>query len=244
MRPGCAQRFVSCSSEVGATPRMSLRNLPIAMLLCARSCAPRAAAFPCSSSAASAGGGVAILRRTCYVCASVAIACSLLDRWSVLQCSPGGRRSGTAGPWKQCARIGPFSLRCVWRRRQPRLAALPRRRQDSLHARPAHAPLEREVLLRCPTWAPSGRRPKVINELLTEKCGLTRAPANWRETLVRELSKFGYTKSVYDPCAFLLFGDEPLEGFVIMEIDDLLNAGSSIHQACMDESQEKFTFGK
>lgn len=54
----------------------------------------------------------------------------------------------------------------------------------------------------------------------------------------------GYVKSIYDPCAFLLFTGDFFEGFVIVEIDDLLNAGYAAHKTPTEELQKKFTFGK
>ena len=89
--------------------------------------------------------------------------------------------------------------------------------------------------------------------LLTEVYGLVSGPSWWRRSLLNVLIKeLGYKLCPFDRCVLVLHADpsEKLEdqnktqGFVVIEIDDLLEAGSSRHREKMALLEKRFHFGK
>lgn len=86
--------------------------------------------------------------------------------------------------------------------------------------------------------------------LETEVYGLVSGPAWWRrsflEVLVREL---GYRINPYDRCVLTLDSDKhdpeaKTQGVVVIEVDDVLEAGKAEHQKRMKWLEEKLRFGK
>ena len=95
--------------------------------------------------------------------------------------------------------------------------------------------------------------PKQLILLLTEIYGLVSGPAWWRRSLLSVLVKdLGYTVSPYDRCVLILKADpsEKLEdqkstqGIVVIEVDDVLEAGGERHRRKMLELESRFRFGK
>ena len=90
--------------------------------------------------------------------------------------------------------------------------------------------------------------------LLTEVYGLVSGPAWWRRSLLEILVKeLGYRVNVYDRCVLTLDsqaepGGDPsalkTEGIMVLEVDDILEAGGPRHRAKMDELEKKLRFGK
>lgn len=90
--------------------------------------------------------------------------------------------------------------------------------------------------------------------LLTEVYGLVSGPAWWRRSLLEILVKeLGYRVNVYERCVLTLDapqgkdGDQDnalTEGIMVLEVDDILEAGGPRHRAKMDELEKKLRFGK
>ena len=89
--------------------------------------------------------------------------------------------------------------------------------------------------------------------LLTEVYGLVSGPSWWRRSLLEVLiSELGYRLSAYDKCVLTLDADpnnkdenpEHTQGIIVVEIDDLLEAGSDRHRAKMLQLEKRFKFGK
>ena len=89
--------------------------------------------------------------------------------------------------------------------------------------------------------------------LLTEVYGLVSGPSWWRRSLLNVLIKeLGYKLCPFDRCVLVLHADpsEKLEdqdktqGIVVIEIDDLLEAGSPRHREKMTLLEKRFNFGK
>ena len=78
--------------------------------------------------------------------------------------------------------------------------------------------------------------------------GLTDAPFAWNRHLDQELQSLGYVPHVLDPCFYTLFtvheGRRQLEGVIMLATDDLIDAGSSLHQQQMMKLKAKYKFGK
>ena len=96
--------------------------------------------------------------------------------------------------------------------------------------------------------------------LLTEVYGLVSGPAWWRRSLLELLVKeLKYRVNPYDRCVLTLDADindpaeqvtvygqtyRPTQGIIVIEVDDLLEAGSSEHRAKMKWLESKLKFGK
>ena len=86
--------------------------------------------------------------------------------------------------------------------------------------------------------------------LLTEVYGLVSGPAWWRRSLLEILVKeLGYRVNVYDRCVLTLDSQaEPggdssalkTEGIMVLEVDDILEAGGPRHRAKMDELERNY----
>ena len=83
--------------------------------------------------------------------------------------------------------------------------------------------------------------------LNTDVYGLVSGPAWWRrsflEVLVKEL---GYRTNPYDRCVLTLDAEEqvPTRGAIVIEVDDVLEAGDEEHRRRMKVLEEKLRFGK
>ncbi|OLQ12867.1 hypothetical protein AK812_SmicGene3197 [Symbiodinium microadriaticum] len=89
--------------------------------------------------------------------------------------------------------------------------------------------------------------------LLTEVYGLVSGPSWWRRSLLNVLIReLGYKLCPFDRCVLVLHADpsEKLEdqdktqGIVVIEIDDVLEAGSPRHREKMELLEKRFNFGK
>ena len=89
--------------------------------------------------------------------------------------------------------------------------------------------------------------------LLTEIYGLVSGPSWWRRSLLNVLIKeLGYKLCPFDRCVLVLDADpnekledqEKTQGIVVIEIDDLLEAGSQRHREKMNLLEKRFRFGK
>ena len=89
--------------------------------------------------------------------------------------------------------------------------------------------------------------------LLTEIYGLVSGPSWWRKSLLEVLIKeLGYCLSAFDKFVLTLDADptnqdedpNQTQGIIVVEIDDLLEAGSARHRAKMLQLEKKFKFGK
>ena len=75
--------------------------------------------------------------------------------------------------------------------------------------------------------------------------GLPDAPLHWRRTLRKVLlEELGYKPARMDPCMFLLHVKNQLEGVILVEVDDLLMAGSPEHERRVGQLTKRFKFGK
>ena len=98
-----------------------------------------------------------------------------------------------------------------------------------------------------------GYDPRQLILLLTEVYGLVSGPAWWRrsflELCVKEL---GYRVNCYDRCVLTLDGPEtkdhntkvPTRGIMVIEVDDILEAGDEVHRQKMSWLEQKLRFGK
>ena len=118
------------------------------------------------------------------------------------------------------------------------LQALPTTRRKKLAIRqPRDEPLE-------------GLHPKQLLLLLTEVYGLVSGPSWWRRSLLKiSTEKLGYQVNVYDKCILTLPSEDPREGaptqgFMVIEVDDIAEAGNAKHLAKMKELEEMLKFGK
>ena len=90
--------------------------------------------------------------------------------------------------------------------------------------------------------------------LLTEVYGLVSGPAWWRRSLLEILVKeLGYRVCVYDRCVLTLDGPidpknpdakVPTKGLMILEVDDILEAGDNDHRKLMATLEKRLRFGK
>ena len=93
-----------------------------------------------------------------------------------------------------------------------------------------------------------GFHPKQLIRLETEVYGLVSGPAWWRRSLLEILVKeLGYRVNVYDRCVLTLDGEngkDTTEGVIILEVDDILEAGATVHQKKMELLEKRLRFGK
>ena len=90
--------------------------------------------------------------------------------------------------------------------------------------------------------------------LLTEVYGLVSGPSWWRRSLLEILVKeLGYRVNVYDRCVLTLDQEEnkdfkdpntPTRGILVLEVDDMLEAGDSVHRQKMELLEKRLRFGK
>ena len=79
----------------------------------------------------------------------------------------------------------------------------------------------------------------------TEIYGLVSGPSWLRASLTVDLLAAGYRKNPYDKCLFTLFSsDEPSEGQLLLDIDDLIEGGKEIHRETMRKFYDKYRCGK
>ena len=96
-----------------------------------------------------------------------------------------------------------------------------------------------------------GCHPEQLVLLNGEVYGLVSGPAWWRRSLLEVLVKqLGYRINAYDRCVLTLDSKESSEhpkqtqGIIVIEVDDLLEAGGKRHQSLMRQLEERFKFGK
>ena len=95
-----------------------------------------------------------------------------------------------------------------------------------------------------------GYHPDQLILLLTEVYGLVSGPAWWRRSLLEILVKdLGYRVNVYDRCVLTLDASEDTknaktEGIMVLEVDDILEAGNERHREKMALLEKKLRFGK
>ena len=99
-----------------------------------------------------------------------------------------------------------------------------------------------------------GYSPEQLILLLTEVYGLVSGPAWWRRSLLELLVKeLQYRVCVYDRCILTLDGpidpknpDAPVKtrGFIVLEVDDLLESGDAEHRKKMEWLEKRLKFGK
>ena len=86
--------------------------------------------------------------------------------------------------------------------------------------------------------------------LLTEVYGLVTGPSWWRRSLLEVMTKqLGYVLNPYDKCVLTLpsestRADASTEGFIVVEVDDLAEAGGPKHKKKMKELEGLLKFGK
>ena len=129
----------------------------------------------------------------------------------------------------------------------------PGRVKDAKTAFLQSLPTTRKQKLACEMpqdWKFPDCSPEQIILLETEVYGLVSGPAWWRksflEVLVRDL---GYRINPYDRCVLTLDADKHdaealTQGVVVIEVDDVLEAGNAEHQKRMKWLEEKLRFGK
>ena len=98
-----------------------------------------------------------------------------------------------------------------------------------------------------------GYHPEQLILLLTEVYGLVSGPSWWRRSLLEVLVKeLGYRVNVYDRCVLTLDGQAnddpkvqvPTQGILVLEVDDMLEAGNETHRQKMKILEQKLRFGK
>ena len=95
-----------------------------------------------------------------------------------------------------------------------------------------------------------GLDPRQLVLLLTEVYGLVSGPSWWRRSLLELITnRLGYVLNPYNKCVLTLPSksskpDAPTEGFIVIEVDDLAEAGSERHVEKMKELEKLLKFGK
>ena len=110
---------------------------------------------------------------------------------------------------------------------------------------------QRKLACRQPRDEPlPGLHPSQLILLLTEIYGLVSGPSWWRRSLVKVITETsGYKMNEYDKCVATLPStdqskDQKTEGFLVIEVDDIAEAGGPRHQQKMQELEQKLKFGK
>ena len=86
--------------------------------------------------------------------------------------------------------------------------------------------------------------------LKTEIYGLVSGPSWWRRTLLKVATEqLGYVVNCYDRCVLTLpsKSSQPeslSEGFIVIEVDDIAEAGGAEHVKCMKKLEAMLRFGK
>ena len=97
---------------------------------------------------------------------------------------------------------------------------------------------------------PAGLDPRQLLLLMTEIYGLVSGPSWWRRTLLKiATEKLNYVVNCYDRCVLTLPSKDPQpnalsEGFIVIEVDDIAEAGGEEHLKCMRELETALKFGK
>ncbi|CAL1162763.1 unnamed protein product [Cladocopium goreaui] len=95
-----------------------------------------------------------------------------------------------------------------------------------------------------------GLHPEQLVLLLTEIYGLVSGPSWWRRSLLKVATeKLGYSVNTYDKCVLTLPSLDPspgatTEGYMVIEVDDIIEAGGSRHEAKMKTMESLLKFGK
>ena len=129
----------------------------------------------------------------------------------------------------------------------------PGRVKDAKTAFLQSLPTTRKQKLACsmpPDWTFPGCTSEQLILLETEVYGLVSGPAWWRKSFLHILAKqLGYRINPYDRCVLTLDaeGHDPkaaTQGIIVIEVDDVLEAGNENHQKKMRWLEEKLKFGK
>ena len=117
-------------------------------------------------------------------------------------------------------------------------------------------PTTRSKMLACrqPKDEPlPGCDPRQLILLLTEIYGLVSGPSWWRRTLLKlATEELHYKVNEYDKCVLTLpapskgtgHGKELTAGYMVIEVDDIIEAGGPEHQKLMAKVEKLLTFGK
>ncbi|CAK8990659.1 Integrase catalytic domain-containing protein, partial [Durusdinium trenchii] len=94
-----------------------------------------------------------------------------------------------------------------------------------------------------------GYDPRQLLLLCTEVYGLVSGPSWWRRSLLKLATEdLGFEVNPYDKCVLTLPSADPskklTEGFLVIEVDDIAEAGSARHQELMTKMESMLTFGK
>ncbi|CAE7473706.1 GIP, partial [Symbiodinium necroappetens] len=92
-----------------------------------------------------------------------------------------------------------------------------------------------------------GLHPDQLILLLTEVYGLVSGPSWWRSSLLQRLYKHNYHLCPYESCVLVLPGEkpgDPTEGVSVVEVDDLVEAGSQKHRDKLAALEKEIRFGK
>eukprot|EP00435_Cladocopium_sp_Y103_P022132 s1863_g5.t1 len=97
---------------------------------------------------------------------------------------------------------------------------------------------------------PMGLDPRQLLLLLTEIYGLVSGPSWWRRTLLKTATEqLGYVVNCYDRCILTLPSSSNApgsltDGFMVIEVDDIAEAGGPRHQERMRQLESMLKFGK
>jgi hypothetical protein len=97
---------------------------------------------------------------------------------------------------------------------------------------------------------PEGLDDRQLLLLKTEIYGLVSGPSWWRRTLLKVATEqLGYVVNCYDRCVLTLPSKDPQpgapsEGFIVIEVDDIAEAGGAEHVKCMQKLEAMLKFGK
>ena len=86
--------------------------------------------------------------------------------------------------------------------------------------------------------------------LLTEVYGLVSGPSWWRRSFLKiATEQLGYSLNSYDRCVLTLGSNDAspsakTEGFIVLEVDDIAEAGSPLHVRKMQQLESLLKFGK
>ena len=95
-----------------------------------------------------------------------------------------------------------------------------------------------------------GLDPRQILLLETEVYGLVSGPSWWRRSLLKLATEtLGYQVNPYDRCILTLPADSKeadaaTQGFMVIEVDDIAEAGNAAHLERMKQMESKLKFGK
>jgi hypothetical protein len=97
---------------------------------------------------------------------------------------------------------------------------------------------------------PEGLDERQLLLLKTETYGLVSGPSWWRRTLLKVATEqLDYVVNCYDRCVLTLPSKDPQpgapsEGFIVIEVDDIAEAGGAEHVKCMQKLEAMLKFGK